>query len=1058
MGRASRARRQDATTQRAAPLDGARTPGETALRPPPATTAAADRVRALAFYLPQFHPVPENDQWWGPGFTEWTNVTRATPSYPGHHQPHLPADLGFYDLRVPEVQAAQAQLAQQYGIDGFVYYHYWFEGRRLLERPFEQVRASGSPDLPFALCWANEDWRSRWNGSSGALLVEQTYSQADDEEHIRYLLECFQDPRYVRIDGKPVFLVYRAAALPDPARTAALWRRRARQAGVGELMLVRVESGFAGETGDPADIGFDAAVEFQPDWGRLPAPDPALAPRYVTDYDATVDAMLAKPDVPYRRFPGVTPRWDNTARRADDATVLRGASPEGYGRWLRTVVERVRARDADPVVFVNAWNEWAEGAHLEPCAASGHAYLEAHAAALSPSLPGTAPDVRDALTDNLQRFRRLERDAVRCAAGDDDEQALRTARAAADWAWYDHTGLFASPALEQLLERIGRRLQPAIASRPRVGTRRRVLHVLTGAHGVGGHTRLAWRWMEQDPDSRHDVVLTEQQHAPAALAAAARARGGQVHALEQPTLLERAGALRALAGDADVVVLHVHPYDVVAAVAFAGRAHGCSGPRTVLVNHADHVFWIGTCAADLVVQLRDTGDQIALERRGVDPERIVRLPLPLTEPSTRPAPAAARRQLGLPDDVTVLLTVASPYKYGAIAPGLSLLDLVLPVLEQREDLVLLAAGPDAALPAWAEAAERTGGRVRALGYLDDLQLLHASADVYLDSYPFGSPTSLLESGLHGLPALTFLPQQELAVLSADSPGLRSGWITAATVEEYRSVLGRLLDDRAHRRSVGQELSSSIRAAHCGQAWQAQLQDVYAAADAATPARAPAVAPSQVLGLLDDALLQLHRAGGTTRQHDALLAQHGLAVPAPRATADTSDAAPLLSVVLAVDDRADSTVETLRSVLAECGHVGRIEAIVVDNASTDETRHVLDALAEDVVSARFDPGVDPATAWRQGISMATGELVLALSNDVRLTPGFLTPLQGCLRESGADAAAAPMLQGPELRRTSGPDSLSGVCFLASRSSLVAGVGMTLVTVPGSTVDWDASRSA
>lgn len=1022
-------------------------------------TAAVDRVRALAFYLPQFHPVPENDAWWEPGFTEWTNVTRATPAFLGHHQPHLPADLGFYDLRVPEVQAAQARLAQQYGIDGFVYYHYWFQGRRLLERPFEQVRVSGAPDLPFALCWANEDWRSRWNGSSGALLVEQTYSDADDEDHIRYLVECFRDPRYVRVDGKPLFLVYRAAALPDPARTAALWRRRAREAGVGELMLVRVESGFPGEHGDPAAIGFDAAVEFQPDWGRLPSPDPTLAPRFVTDYDAAVDAMLAKPDVPYRRFPGVTPRWDNTARRAEDATVLRGSSPEGYGRWLRTVVDRVRERDADPVVFVNAWNEWAEGAHLEPCSAYGHAYLEAHAAAIGPSAPGTPPEVRDSLTANLQHFRRLERQAVRSAAGGDDEQALRTARAAADWAWYDHTGLFFSPALEHLLESIGQRLDPIPAARAQPGTRRRVLHVLTQGHGVGGHTRLAWRWMKQDPDSRHEVVLTDQEHAPAALAAAAHARGGQVHSLRQPTLLGRARALRALAGEADVVVLHVHPYDVIAAVAFAGRSAGAGGPSTVLVNHADHVFWIGICAADLVVQLRDTGDQIAVERRGVDPERLVRLPLPLEPPPARQAASVARRRLDLPHDATVLLTVASPYKFGATGSGLSLLDLVLPLLEAREDLVLLAAGPDASLPAWAEAARRTGGRVRALGYRDDLDLLHQSADVYLDSYPFGSPTSLLESGLAGLPALTYLPVQDLAVLSADSPGLRAGWFAAATVEEYRSFLVRMLDDRAYRTSMGHVLARSIEAAHCGSAWAAQLQAVYAAAQVATRACAPSAVSHQVPGLLDDALLQLHLAGGMTREHDALLVRHGLGVSAVPASADPSASsvpvgeAPLLSVVLAVDDRADATVKTLRTVLAECGHLGRLEAIVVDNASTDHTQQVLEALAEDVVSARFEPKVDPATAWRQGISMATGELVLALTNDVRLTPGFLAPLLSCLGESEGSTAAAPLLKGVDVRPSSGPDTLSGVCFLAPRRSLVAGVHMSLVTVPDSPVVWD-----
>src|SRR5215472_10557960 len=167
-------------------------------------------ARLIAFYLPQYHPIPENDAWWGRGFTEWTNVSRAQPLFPSHYQPQLPADLGFYDLRLPDVRCTQAELARTHGIHGFCYYHYWFQGKRLLGRPFEEVLASGEPDLPFCLCWANEPWSRRWNGRPDDVLQAQEYSLADDQAHIRWLLPALKDRRAIRIDGKPVFIVYQA--------------------------------------------------------------------------------------------------------------------------------------------------------------------------------------------------------------------------------------------------------------------------------------------------------------------------------------------------------------------------------------------------------------------------------------------------------------------------------------------------------------------------------------------------------------------------------------------------------------------------------------------------------------------------------------------------------------------------------------------------------------------------------------------------------------------------------------------------------------------------------
>jgi len=354
---------------------------------------APKALRLFAFYLPQFHPIPENDAWWGKGFTDWTNVAKARPLFPGHYQPHVPADLGFYDLRLAETRAAQAAVARQHGIEGFCYYHYWFDGRRVLDRPFQDVLDSGEPDLAFSLCWANEDWTRAWDGNTGEHLLRQHYSEEDDRRHIRWLLSVFADPRYVRVESRPLFLVYKASRLPDAARTTDIWREEAVRAGIGDLYLCRVESD-AGDHGDPATHGFDAGVEFQPDWRNLGRPlrrnlalraarrlrmtQQAYRRHRVFDYGEVVDRMLRRPAAPYKRYPCVTPGWDNTPRRTRQGIILRDSSPPEYERWLRAVVDSFEPFTPDEnLVFVNAWNEWAEGNHLEPCRRWGHSYLEA---------------------------------------------------------------------------------------------------------------------------------------------------------------------------------------------------------------------------------------------------------------------------------------------------------------------------------------------------------------------------------------------------------------------------------------------------------------------------------------------------------------------------------------------------------------------------------------------------------------------------------------------------------------------------------------------------------
>lgn len=344
---------------------------------------AEGQARAIAFYLPQYHPIPENDAWWGKGFTEWTNVSKAQPLFSGHQQPHLPADLGFYDLRLPEARAAQAALAQAHGIHGFCYYHYWFNGQRLLERPFHEVLASGEPDFPFCLCWANENWTRTWDGLDQHVLIEHRYGDDDDRAHMGWLTQAFQDRRYIRIDGRPLFLVYRVSNLPDPLRTTQIWREEARRLGVGEVYLATVES-LRYDRPDPRALGFDAAVEFQPDWLNLPAPERELSNgNKVYEYSALVRQMLQKPAPSYPRFPGITPGWDNTARRQKDVIAFHDSTPEKYQAWFESILNRLAEKPPEErLVFINAWNEWGEGAHLEPCQRWGRAYLEATRSAL----------------------------------------------------------------------------------------------------------------------------------------------------------------------------------------------------------------------------------------------------------------------------------------------------------------------------------------------------------------------------------------------------------------------------------------------------------------------------------------------------------------------------------------------------------------------------------------------------------------------------------------------------------------------------------------------------
>ncbi len=342
-----------------------------------------NKVKLIAFYLPQFHPIPENDLWWGKGFTEWSNVTKAKPNYIGHIQPNLPADLGFYDLRVEKVLEEQAKLAKNYGIYGFCFYYYWFGGKKLLDMPLERILEKNIPDIPFCLCWANENWTRRWDGLENEILMRQEYSEENHEKIIKDLLKFFHHPNYIKINDRPLFLLYRL--FPDVKKATEIWRDVCRKEGIGEIYLCFVESfEQAIRMEDPRNYGFDASVEFPPHQACLNSINSTkmiINPDFKGETYSYSDAVIkyvTKELPPFTRFRTVMPRWDNTPRRQNDSCIFDGANPEAFQVWLEKIIQQTLEQNfGERIVFINAWNEWAEGNYLEPDKIFGRMYLEA---------------------------------------------------------------------------------------------------------------------------------------------------------------------------------------------------------------------------------------------------------------------------------------------------------------------------------------------------------------------------------------------------------------------------------------------------------------------------------------------------------------------------------------------------------------------------------------------------------------------------------------------------------------------------------------------------------
>jgi hypothetical protein len=371
-----------------------------------ANTGGDALTKPIAIVLPQFHPIPENNEWWGEGFTEWTNVVKGAPRFPGHYQPHLPRDLGYYDMRLAETRHAQAEMAHKHNVHGFCYYHYWFNGRRILERPVDALMKDRSPDFPFMLCWANENWTRNWDGGYNKVLLEQRYDVQDFIAHARHLAFYFSDSRYIRVNGRPMFAIYKDGDIPDLERCVEAFRNELARLGL-DVFLCRFERRKGTDQDrDRAYKIFDAGIEFQPltkQFDRL-AHRVASDERFSAGLRRGLNRVRRKLSLPvkpidmiysYREaidndlafdfqngspvFPGANPGWDNSVRRRDQSAIIfHGSTPELFETWVRKKIQRSDwNRLPERFLFVNAWNEWAEGNHLEPCERWGTQYLQA---------------------------------------------------------------------------------------------------------------------------------------------------------------------------------------------------------------------------------------------------------------------------------------------------------------------------------------------------------------------------------------------------------------------------------------------------------------------------------------------------------------------------------------------------------------------------------------------------------------------------------------------------------------------------------------------------------
>ena len=614
----------------------------------------------------------------------------------------------------------------------------------------------------------------------------------------------------------------------------------------------------------------------------------------------------------------------------------------------------------------------------------------------------------------------------------EDALAAAWAQVASDFAWHSHPGVMASPVIDGALEEIGLRACPRRPRAERGDGPERVLHVATECAAVGGHSRMAWRWIARDAERVPTLALTRHRGTvPGPLAEALTARGGSVEWIEGHDLLARARALGALVDRADLVVLHVHPLEVAASIALADRR---GRPPVVLVNHADHCFWVGPRVPDLVVSTRAAAADMCVERRGVAPSRCALLPVPAEAPRRAGDRAAARSALGLPEDAVAMLVMATPYKLAAI-DDIGFIELVEPVVAALPEAVVLAVGPDDE-GAWAVARARTGGRIRALGRQDDPSQALTAADVFLDGYPCSSLTAALEAAALGIPVVSHRPPRPQAgTYDIDEPVLADVHVVATTPEAYLEALVRLARSPEHRADLGARTAATAAAMQDPDRWRERLESVYARAREVAGTPAPAATPArrdEAAAHEDAFLLSLHAASGIAIPVQAALLRNGDAFPAdPRRG---------LSIVVHCRDDWDGLVRVLASAMRTCAGLEAVDAVVIDDGSRPPTAGLIAGLAGDVRVVRNPEPIGPQASWPAGLGAAGGETALLVTSDVTLAPGWLDPLVAALARPGVSAAA------PRIRGARGRE----LCVLTSVEAARSGAVIAAVEVPESVV--------
>jgi O-antigen biosynthesis protein len=698
-------------------------------------------VKLIAFYLPQFHPIPENDLWWGKGFTEWTNVSKALPQFPGHHQPQLPGELGFYDLRVEDILRRQAALARKYGIHGFCFHYYWFGGKRLLEAPLNLLLARKDVDFPFCICWANENWTRRWDGFEQEVLIAQNHSPEDDIAFARSLEPLMRDRRYITINGRPLIIVYRPGLLPDAMATARRWRLHFVRAGFPDPYLVMAQ-GFGDE--DPRAFDFDAAMEFPPH--KLGSNAQAINKKidfFDPSYQGTIfdyedlsrnAAAVARPDFPL--FRNVCAGWDNEARKPGRGTVYAFSTPKKYATWLANSCHyALEASSPDErLVFVNAWNEWAEGAHLEPDRHFGYAYLRQTAEVL----------------------RSLDVPGPRAAAAPGIVVVSHDAH-------FHGAQTLALHLVEALVRDFGLRV-----------------HVL-----LGGPGRLEERFRAVAP-----TELVENGFGkPASWLAVGKRLRNEGFSFAVCNTLVSAQAIKPLAAAGLRVISLVHELPSLI------RQFGLLDAARTAARQAEAVVFASKYGRDQFVKFAGP----VKRREIIRPQGVYPRPAPADELADQRR--RGRAQLGADSADKIVLGIG----FGDLRKGLDLWPaLIRGVLVNCPTALFVWIGRiDSSLETWVRHdLEITGqaDRLRLLGEIDDLRLYYAAADAFLLTSredPF--PRVVTEALAHGVPVVAFEGSGGIVDLVRESGGTLAPYLD---LDAMAASVGRLLCDESERARLG----------------------------------------------------------------------------------------------------------------------------------------------------------------------------------------------------------------------------------------------------------------